>query len=91
MTLLAHFVGKTFLLSNLVQFGQLVVEKKGLQKIDHSVFGLAAEVFNVFEAGNIVEPVKLDSCLQAVEGPRKTNYWIRLDVQQFQKLHLTDV
>ena len=91
MTLLAHFVRKTFLLSNLMQFGQLVVEKKGLQKIDHSVFGLAAEVFNVFEAGNVVEPVKLDSCLQAVEGPRKTNYWIRLDVQQFQKLHLTDV
>ena len=91
MTLLAHFVRKTFLLSNLMQFGQLVIEKKGLQKIDHSVFGLAAEVFNVFEAGNIVEPVKLDSCLQPVEGPRKTNYWIRLDVQQFQKLHLTDV
>jgi hypothetical protein len=81
MTLLAYFVGETFLLSDLLQFGILVVEKKSLQKVYHSVLGLAAEVFYIFKAANIIEPVKLDSCFQVTEGSRKLNHRIRLDVQ----------
>lgn len=91
MTLLAHFEGKTFLLLDLLQFCILVVEKKSLQKVHHSVLGLAAEVFNLFEAGYIIEPVKFYSCFQVTEGPRKLNQRIRLNLQNLQALHLTDV